>query len=130
MNKHNLSHKDIVKLGLHESSHGRSLNQIEADFHRMGIDRNASIKALNDLDSLKKIEERKAAGENHAKSENTAAIKNENNAKEAAGKNKSSFLFWFLVLLILLGIGYLFYEGILSLEMFGAYFKKIYQAFE
>ncbi|MBI2655322.1 hypothetical protein HYX06_02760 [Candidatus Woesearchaeota archaeon] len=118
MNKHNLSHKDLVKLGLHESSHGRSLSQIEADFHRMGIDRNDSIRALNDLDSLKKIEERKAASEHHAKPDNKGE-----HTKEAAGKNKSSFLFWILVLLILLGIGYLFYEGMLSLEILGINLK-------
>ena len=113
-----MSHKDIVKLGLHESSHGRSLNQIEADFHRIGINRNDSIRALNDLDSLKKIEERKAAQENQAKPENK-----DEHAKEPAGENKSNLLFWALVLLILFGIGYLFYEGMLSLETFGINLK-------
>lgn len=118
MKKHNLSRKELVKLGLHESSHGRSLNQIEADFHRIGIDRNDSIRALNDLDSLNKIEERKAARENHAKLENKGE-----HAKESADKNKSGFLVWVLVSLILLGIGYLSYQGMLSLEIFGINLK-------
>lgn len=123
MKKHNLSHKDLVKLGLHESSHGHSLNQIDAEFHRLGIDRKDAVRALKDVDYIKKSEERKATQEK-AKSDNkNAAIKNDNNAKEAAGKNKSNLLLWVLVLLILLGIGYLFYEGVLSLEIFGINFK-------
>ena len=121
MEKHKLSHKELVKLGLHESSRGHPLSQIEAEFHKLGISRNDSIRALNDVDSLKKKEERKAAQEK-AKSENNAATKNDKPAG-AAGKNKSNFLFWVLILLVLLGIGYLFYEGILSLEIFGINLK-------
>ena len=122
--KAQLSHKDIVKLGLHESKHGRSLSQIEADFHKIGIGRKEAIRALDTIDHIKKSEEQKANQQSHAKSENKdAAAKNDNNAKEAAGKNKSNFLFWVLVLLILIGIGYLFYEGILSTEIFGISLK-------
>ncbi len=117
MEKHKLSHKELVKLGLHESSRGRSLSQIEAGFRKLGIGRNDSIRALKTVDYMKKREERKAAQEK-AKSENNAATKN-GKAAGTGGKNKSNFLFWFLILLILLGIVYLFYEGILSLGMFG-----------
>ena len=118
MEKHKLSHQELVKLGLHESSRGHSLGKIEAEFHRLGIGRNDSIKALKTIDYMNKREERKKSQESHAKSGNKGE-----HAKEPAGKNKSSFLFWVLVLLILLGIGYLFYEGMLSLEAFGINFK-------
>ena len=122
--KSQLSHKDIVKLGLHESEHGRSLNQIEDDFRKIRIDRKDALKALKTIDYIKKREEQKTNQQSHAKSENKdAAAKNDNNAKEAAGKNKSNFLLWVLVLLILIGIGYLFYEGILSTEIFGISLK-------
>ena len=122
--KPQLSHKDLVKLGLHESAHGRSLDQIEAEFHRLKIDRKEAIRALKTVDYINKREARKANQKiQAAKLDNkNTEPKNEKTA-EAAGKNKSNFLFWVLILLILLGIGYLFYEGILSLEIFGINFK-------
>ncbi len=110
MKKHNLSHKELVKLGLYESAHGRSLNQIDAEFHRMGIERKEAIKALKTVDYMKKREERKAAQENQAKLENKdASIKNGNNAKEAAGKKKPSLLLRLIFLALIAGIFYLLY---------------------
>ena len=125
--KAQLSHKDIVKLGLHESARGHSLNRIEADFHKMGIGRKDAVNALKTIDYMKKREERKAARENQAKSENSdTSTKNDNNAKEAAGENKSSFLlgFFLFVLIVLIGLAvYLYFSGKLDLEFFNINLK-------
>jgi len=107
-----LSHKDLVKLGLHEQGRGRSLNQIEADFKKHGVERSESMKALKTVDYLKKREERMAKKEEASKQSATTGSQQ---AAQPAAK-KSSFWFW-LILLMLIGIGiYLYFSGTLNFD--------------
>ena len=108
-----LSHKDLVKLGLHEANQGHSLNQIEADFHEKKIDRKDAIKALKTIDYLKKREERKAKESEATKPENKDV--GQKNQKATAEK-KSSFWPW-LIILILIGVGlYLYFSGTINFD--------------
>lgn len=105
-----LSHKDLVKLGIHESKKGRSLSEIEADFHDKGISNKETIKALNVVDYLNKKDALKAEREAEAKkleSEKTAPDAKAN--PESGTENKSSFWIYFFVFLVLVGLALYYY---------------------
>ena len=101
-----LSHKDLVKLGRYESSQGYPLNKIESDFLKKGIKRKDAIRALEVVDYYDKREQLKVHKEDSKKQEN----------KKAASKKKSSFLPWF-ILLVLIGVMlYLYFSGAINFD--------------
>ncbi len=117
-----LSHKELVNLGLHEQSRGKSLSDIERDFKNHGAERSESMKALKTVDYIKKREERMAKKEEASKQSATAGAQQ---AAQPAAK-KSSFWFWFwLILLILIGIGvYLYFSGTLNFDFLSGIVKN------
>ena len=107
--KQELSHKDLVKLGRHESHRGYSLSQIEADFSKKGIKRRDAIMALREIHHYKAKEELKA------KKEIEASIKQKAGHKQPAEK-KSSFLAYAFIILLIGILLYLYYSGFINFK--------------
>jgi multidrug efflux pump subunit AcrB len=111
-----LSQKDLVKWGLHELSRGRSLQQIEAEFHKKEIQRKNALKALKTIDYLKKRDEHKAQKAEALKkqAEQKAAVDAKQTGQAAQAQEKFSFGAW-LVLAVIIGIAlyalYLIFSG-------------------
>ena len=116
-----LSHKDLVKLGMHESKQGYSLNKIEADFLKKGIKRRDTIKALKEIDYHRKRDALKAQREAEAskKVENgkvASKTPSGKNIDAQTAKKRSSFWFW-IILLALAGIViYIYFFGIIKIK--------------
>ena len=108
--KTELSHKDLVKLGMHEAKQGRSLNEIEADFSDKGIKRKDAIKALKEIDYCNKREEALKAKETEAskKLEEGKDDSGKANPEPGAGK-QSSFWIVVLIFLVLAGLALFYY---------------------
>ncbi len=116
--KTELSHKDLVKLGMHESKRGHSLNDIEADFSKKGISRKDTIKALKEVEYYNKRDEALEAKEAESKKlQDKTAVDTKSSAKNAqSAEKKSSFWFW-IVLAILIGTAlYLYFSGIITFK--------------
>lgn len=109
-----LSHKDLVKLGRYEASQGYSLDKIEADFSKKGINRAETIKALEEVDYYDKLEKSKIQKEANKKL--ASEVKSSTGNKQAANKNKSLFWFWFILLLIISIILYLYFSGKINFD--------------
>ncbi len=105
-----LSHKDLVKLGIHESKKGRSLSEIEDDFEDKDIKRADAMKALKVVDYYNKKEALKAKKEEEAKrlGDEKAVSQGRANAESGTG-NKSSFWVYLLVFLVLVGLALFYY---------------------
>ncbi len=106
--KTELSHKDLVKLGMHETKQGRSLNEIEADFLDKGIKRKDSMNALKEIDYYRKKEELKAKKEAESKKQQVGKSADQKEAIQQT-KEKSSFWVVFLVFLVLVGLALFYY---------------------
>lgn len=118
-----LLHKDLVKLGMHESKQGYSLSKIESDFLKKGIKRGDAIKALKEIDYHKKREALKAQREAEASKkaeEEKAASKtpSEKNTTAQTTKKRTSFWLW-IILLALAGIVvYIYFSGMVKFGQF------------
>lgn len=110
--KMDLSHKDLVKLGIHELKQGSSLNEVEADFFKKGIKRKDAIKALEEIDYYNKREEAlkaKKEKEYSKRLEDKKTTSEGNTNTESINKNKPSFWIYFLVFLVLVGLALFYY---------------------
>ena len=108
-----LSHKDLVKLGRHEASQGLSLNQIDKDFQKKGINRADAIKALEEVDYYNKQEKSKIQKEADRK---IASGEKSNKQNKQANENKSSIWFWLILLIIIGIILYLYFSGTINFD--------------
>ena len=116
--KTKLSHKDIVKLGRYEADQGYSLDKIEADFSKKGIERTDAIKALEEVDYYNKIEKSKQE-EDSKKQENKQIVSDKkSNAenKQAANEKKPSFWPWFVLVLLIGVVIYLYFSGTINFD--------------
>lgn len=106
-----LSHKDLVELGMHESEKGHSLSDIEADFTKKGIERKAIIKALKEIEYYNKKEALKAEKEKKVKEAESQKQQAQGAGHETApqGKKESSFWIIIFILLILIGLALFYY---------------------
>ena len=98
-----LSHKELVKFGRIEASKGDSLNKIETDFIKKGVDKKDALKALDEVDYYNKIDKSK---------------KEAKNAKPAASSKKSALLPLVILILLICAVIYLFYFGLINLDLF------------
>ncbi|MBI2558667.1 hypothetical protein HYW20_05060 [Candidatus Woesearchaeota archaeon] len=110
--KMDLSHKDLVKLGVHESKQGHSLNEIEADFSKKGISRKETIKALKEVEYHNKRDEALKAKETASKKlqDKTAGDAKSNTENAQSAEKKSSFWVYLLVFLVLAALAIFYYS--------------------
>ena len=105
-----LSHNDLVKLAVHKLNQGSTLNQVEKDLHKLGIERTAALKAIEEADYYvqkeKEEKELKARQESEAKEQQTQATAKETGQPQ---KEKSSFWIYFIVFLVLVGLALFYY---------------------
>jgi len=109
-----LLHKDLVKLGRYEASQGYSLDKIEADFSKKGINRAETIKALEEVDYYNQLEKSKIQKETDKKIASEGKPNTQN--KQAANEKNSSFWPWFVLLIIIGVILYLFFSGTINFD--------------
>ena len=116
--KTKLSHKDLVKLGRYEAGQGYSLDKIEADFLKKGINRADAIKALEEVDYYNQIEKSKQE-EDYKKQENKQVVaENKPGAenKQALNEKKPSIWLWFVLVLLIGVVIYLYFSGTINFD--------------
>lgn len=113
-----LSHKDLVKLGRYEASKGYSLDKIESDFLKKGIERKDTIKALEEVDYYNKVEESKLQKESSKKQEDAKIIPgNKTDAGNIKSNEKKSSIWPWIILVALIGIViYLYFSGTINFD--------------
>lgn len=110
--KMELSHNDLVKLGVHESKRGHSLNEIEADFSKKGISRKDTLKALKEVEYYKKRDEALKAKETAVakKLQDKTDVDAKSTAEKAqSAEKKSSLWISLLVIFVLVGLAIFYY---------------------
>lgn len=104
-----MAHERLIKEGKKALKEDIKPQEIEDYFRKKGMDKKEANEAIEKLQAQKIIEDVKKAAKEKAS----------NKAPESATtEKKSSFGFWFIILLIIGIIVYLFYAGYISPNIF------------
>ena len=119
-----LSHKDLVKLGRYEASQGYSLDKIEDDFLKKGINRTDTIKALKEVDYYSKTEKSKQEDASNKQQDAKIIPENKSNAGNVkVNKSKTSFWPWFILIVLIGVVIYLYFSGTINFDWITKNFK-------
>ncbi len=108
-----MAHEKLVKEGQKAINKGVRPAEVQDYFLKKGMDKKEAKEETTKLQASKIVEEAKKA--EAAKKTSVAPKSSEN---KTTPEKKSSFGFWFIILLIIGIIVYLFYAGYISLDIF------------